>query len=145
MGTGQMAGPSDLGGTVAGTSRSTDTLKYLHLYSSSTSDASLVMVTVTLPFEQQFRRFADSWCEGTMFVSSPQELRDHPAFERIIALGSKAIAPSLDELKSTGDPRWYLILRRLTAAPPPPPDASADAERIRTHWLNWGREQGYLA
>lgn len=96
-------------------------------------------------FRELFRTLADEWHEETDHVSSPTRKYMHPAYQRIISLGLQALPFILGDLQTRGGD-WYWALSVITGgASPVPDDAAGDVRRIKTAWLDWGRQNGYIS
>lgn len=93
---------------------------------------------------REFRVLADRWRAETAALPTMQQKAIHPAYQRIIGMGSTAIPMILRELKERGG-HWYWALRFITAADPVPDADRGRVAAMREHWLEWGRSAGYLA
>lgn len=93
--------------------------------------------------EDVFRELANKWHEETGFISSPSDIAMHPAYQRILGMGEKALPFIFEDLRTRGG-QWYWALRYITGASPVPPDASGNARRVRDTWLECGRTKGYI-
>lgn len=94
------------------------------------------------PVAREFRELADQWKNETAFVGSLSEKVLHPAYQRIIALGTPVISHVLRALESEPD-HWFWALRFLTGI-----DAAEGEDTIdgaRRAWLAWGRDRGLLS
>lgn len=102
-----------------------------------------------LPGEEQsaavaaeFNRLAREWKEDTAFESSPTRLALHPAYQRIIGLGRRALPLILTELRQEPG-HWFWALRSIAGENPVPSEMVGDVEAMRRLWLDWGRQQGH--
>ncbi len=68
----------------------------------------------------------------------------HPAYQRIIGLGPAVIPLILADLARQPD-HWFWALRALTGEDPVPAEARGRVKAMADAWLQWGRENGYLA
>jgi hypothetical protein len=91
----------------------------------------------------KFRDLADEWQQATSHLSSVSQIVSHHAYQEIIGMGPVAIPLILHDLRARAG-HWFLALRALTGAWPVPDDAAGDMARMRTSWLEWGFENGYL-
>ena len=91
--------------------------------------------------EHKFARLAEQWYEETLFSSDYLEKILHPAYQRIIGLGRKAIPLILNELQDMPND-WFWALRALTeeGEDPVTPEYAGQPEEMAKAWLNWGRE-----
>src|SRR5262249_49511472 len=93
--------------------------------------------------EAVFRRLADEWRSAIAHFSSTTKRVQHPAYQRIIALGPKVVPLLLRELKERPN-HWFAALRALTGADPVPSSDHGRIDAMTEAWVRWGEEQGYL-
>jgi len=87
----------------------------------------------------RYRKFADIWYEDTHLTSSLQAKVLHPAYLRIIGMGTSALPFILRDLRDR-PAQWFVALVSITDADPVRPgDTFATATK---RWLRWGREHG---
>lgn len=92
---------------------------------------------------EKFKADLTEWCEATLFTSSGHQMLEHPAMQRIIAMGEEAIPWILDELQR--DLGWYFIaLYGITGEQPHPDKDAGKFDVIVEAWLTWGCERGYI-
>jgi hypothetical protein len=88
----------------------------------------------------EFEVMADELEESAAIVSSTRTLRNHPAYQGILALGDDAVPLLLKRLElSSNRPIWLRLLSSLTPYSP-----GAGHETIReasAAWLQWGRQR----
>jgi len=90
---------------------------------------------------EEFRSLADQWHRETDFHSSISVKINHPAYQKIIALGEEALPLILGDLASR--PSFlYLALPTLTKQNPVPQGANPKA--CAKAWLAWGKERGLI-
>jgi hypothetical protein len=92
--------------------------------------------------EEQFAALTREWQEGTMYWSWPPD--EHPAFQKIIAMGWGVLPFILRELER--EPAWWFgALVAITGENPVIPDEDrGKIDRIRDHWLTFARYRGWL-
>ena len=95
-----------------------------------------------LPLEYQFLMLACRWKQDNLFESSPWRMAAHPAYQRIIGLGQRAVPLILQQLAREAD-FWFEALVAITDEQPVAPNHAGNIEAMRQDWLRWGREQGY--
>ena len=66
----------------------------------------------------------------------------HPAYQRIIGMGSDAVPLILRELQKRRG-HWFWALHFITGEDPT--RAGDDVDQARDAWLAWGKSHGYLA
>jgi len=100
------------------------------------------LTSYRLPLEIQFLIFASQWKHDTLFESSPWRMASHPAYQRIIGMGWRAVPLILQHLRREAD-FWFEALVAITGEQPVPPEHAGNMEAMREDWLRWGREHGY--
>jgi hypothetical protein len=95
-----------------------------------------------LPLEFQFLMLAIQWKQDNLFESSPWRMAAHPAYQRIIGMGRRAV-PLILQLLSREADFWFEALLAITGEQPVPPEHAGNMEAMRQDWLRWGREHGY--
>jgi uncharacterized protein (DUF1778 family) len=96
----------------------------------------------TAAMTEEFKHLAREWKQDTAFESSLTRLALHPAYQRIIGLGRRALPLILTELRREPD-HWFWALRSISGENPVPPEQVGDVEAMRRLWLDWGRQQGH--
>jgi hypothetical protein len=91
-----------------------------------------------------FQQLADAWRAGTRYLSSTTELAMHPAYQRIIGFGPQVIPLILAELAKQPEP-WFWALVALTGENPVPAEDRGRVRAMTDAWMNWGRENGWIA
>ena len=89
-----------------------------------------------------FEALASEWKEqvgGSSFVA---EKTNHPAYQKIIEMGSVVVPFILRELEQKPT-HWFEALKAITGANPIQPEQRGRTKQMAQAWLNWGREQGY--
>ena len=94
--------------------------------------------------ESFFRTLVVLWRRDTVNISSTSRIAMHPAYQRIIGMGSVAIPLILRELEEQPD-WWFWALQAITGADPVSPSCRGLLHEMAAAWLAWGREHGYLA
>ncbi len=92
--------------------------------------------------EHEFAELVVIWRRDTQWTSSVEEMAMHPAYQRIIGMGSKALPFLLRELGETPD-HWFWALKAITGCDPVPAKDRGRVERMTEAWLRWGRGRGY--
>lgn len=94
--------------------------------------------------EALFRALAALWRRDTFNISSTSRMAMHPAYQRVIGMGSVAVPLILRELQERPD-WWFWALQAITGVDPVPPGWRGSLHEMAAAWLAWGREHGYLA
>ncbi len=94
--------------------------------------------------EQKFRELAEQWRRETGGYSLLSRIVDHPAYREIVAMGEMALPPIFADLWREPD-HWFTALCEITGADPVPEADRGRLDAMRDHWLQWGRENGYVS
>ena len=101
-------------------------------------------ITFTVSDFEKFSRLASRWHNETDFLSSPSRITNNDIYMEIISMGSAIIPLILQDLKARGGD-WYRALRILSNENPILEESRGDVEQIKSAWLQWGRDRGYIA
>lgn len=91
----------------------------------------------------RFRDLTGHWKEETAFLSSPDDIAMHPAYQQIIGLGSAALPLILCELEREPG-HWFWALRAITGEDPVPASDRGRTSAMAAAWLAWGRGRGLI-
>jgi hypothetical protein len=91
--------------------------------------------------EKEFRELFDWWKRDTAPLSSASAIVGHPAYEKIIAMGQRALPLMLQATRDHGTV-WFGAPERITKVCPAPEGAKPKARREA--WLKWGKEKGLI-
>lgn len=89
----------------------------------------------------EFHALVERWKAETFFHSSLTKVFAHPAYLRIIAMGTAGLALVLNELQKNPD-RWFYALKLMAGTDVA--DGMKDAEDARAAWLQWGYKNNYI-
>ena len=93
--------------------------------------------------QRRFDTLVSEWKLAVAAMSSVMRMVMHPAYQRIIGLGPRAVPLLLQELER--DPHhWFWALNVITGEDPVPAECSGDMRAVREAWLEWGRSKGLL-
>jgi hypothetical protein len=101
------------------------------------------MVAPEYDLERAFRQLVAEWRSAVAHLSSTTRRVQHPAYQRIIALGPKVVPLLLRELKD-GPDHWFAALRALTGIDPVPPADRGKMAAMTEAWIHWGEERDIL-
>jgi hypothetical protein len=88
----------------------------------------------------RYRQYADIWYEDTQLTSSLQDKVLHPAYLRIIGMGTAAVPFILRDLRDR-PAQWFVALASITDDDPV---RLGDSFVVATKkWLRWGSQHGY--
>src|SRR6266700_4481213 len=94
-----------------------------------------------IALEEQFKALAQEWYRDTRMLSSAQQIVLHPAYQKIIGMGSDALPFIFRELKRTRG-HWLWALAMITRE-----DHASPGQTFReavNSWLKWGEKMGYV-
>jgi hypothetical protein len=91
----------------------------------------------------RFRDLTKQWKAETEFLSSPDDIAMHPAYQQIIGLGSAAVPLILRELEREPG-QWFWALRAITGEDPVPASDRGRVSAMAAAWVRWGRERGLI-
>lgn len=93
--------------------------------------------------EKKFLRLAGRWCEETQYCSSLLDIAMNPNYQQIIGMGTYAIPFILNELKKKPG-HWFWALKAITGEDPVQESDRGNLVNMRSAWLDWGADNGYL-
>lgn len=91
---------------------------------------------------RSLERLAAEWERETALSSSITQKAVHPAYQRIISFGTRAIPFILSRLKEQPG-HWFWALKAITGEDPVPAESRGDLVAMSHAWLEWGRQHGY--
>lgn len=94
--------------------------------------------------EQRFKRLAKTWKAETELVSKVTQRILHPAYQKIIGMGTAAIPLILKDLADNGPDDWFWALTAITEHNPITKKVAGNMAAMTEAWLQWGRKAGYL-
>ena len=97
---------------------------------------------VPTPDRETFERLADEWERGRPRGADVAQMTQHPAYQRIIAMGEPAVPWLLQRLAEKPN-HWFVALNAITGARPVPPESRGRVKEMAQAWLDWGRQNGY--
>ena len=96
----------------------------------------------TLADRETFERLADEWERDRPRGADVAQMTQHPAYQRIIAMGEPAVPWLLQRLAEKPN-HWFVALNAITGAKPVPPESRGRIKEMAQAWLDWGRQNGY--
>jgi hypothetical protein len=91
-------------------------------------------------FGDKIVKLVKQWRKATGHISSTESKVLHPAYQAIIATGSRGVPFILREMKERGG-HWFWALHYMTGVDLSAPGQTVDD--LRNAWLSWGKKQGY--
>ncbi len=108
-----------------------------------TNVAEPIPIVVEVGDRARFEALAAQWRKDTAHLSSVAQLAMHPAYQRIIGLGERAL-PFLFQDLNREPSHWFWALRAITGANPVPESAKGNVAAMTAAWLDWGSSRGYV-
>jgi hypothetical protein len=93
--------------------------------------------------EDAFVELLGQWRSDTRVSSNQVRTLMHTAHFKIIGLGPQVLPHIFADLANGGGP-WFVALESITHTNPIPPDHRKSAKLMRSDWITWAKEHGYL-
>jgi hypothetical protein len=90
---------------------------------------------------REFRALVKQWKEETFFLSSLSKIFTHPAYQRIIAMGTNGLPLVLGELQNNQG-NWFYALKYMAGKDVA--EGIDNFEDARAAWLEWGHNNNYF-
>lgn len=90
-----------------------------------------------------FNALSRAWKKETAHFSTLYHVTTNSNYLRIIKHGWQAVPYILKDLQKAPE-HWYFALKLITEQDPVPIEDKSNIKKIREHWLNWGKAEGYL-
>lgn len=96
-----------------------------------------------MTFEEEFNYYKEQWtnCPRVRVSSYPEP--DHESYRHIIRMGMPVIPLILQSLEQETH-LWFGALSSITGADPVPYEDRGRVEKMKRHWLQWGRDNALL-
>lgn len=98
----------------------------------------------TAKISDYFQKLADEWQRDTAHVSQISQRIDHPAYKRIVRMGSAAVPLILQQMKD-GSGHWFHALTMLVDDNPIPGDFQGTIDDAAALWVAWGVSKGLIS
>jgi type I restriction enzyme M protein len=96
----------------------------------------------TLADGAEFYRLADQWVRERPTGADIHAMVMHPAYQRIIRMGERALPHLFAELRARPS-HWFWALHSITGEDPVPAASQGIVMEMARAWLEWGAEHGY--
>ncbi len=101
--------------------------------------------STNLQIEEKFNTLVEEWTRDTKFLSSVIEMSIHPAYQKIIGLGSDVVPFLLRELNKNDDPdHWFWALSAITGENPVALEQQGKLSLMKEAWIQWGKKKNYV-
>jgi GAF domain-containing protein len=94
--------------------------------------------------EETFNALADEWKRDTQFLSSIIQISIHPAYQKIIGLGSEVLPFLFRELDKDDPGHWFWALSAITGENPILPEQRGRLNQMKEAWIEWGKTNNYV-
>jgi hypothetical protein len=100
----------------------------------------------SLESRARFDRLVSEWKESATAHSLEFKIAMHPAYQRMIGMGTEALPFIFENLKSEKEPgHWFWALASITEANPVPKESRGRLSKMAAAWLKWGSENDYVS
>ena len=94
--------------------------------------------------EDKFQELSRQWKYETGHLSVASMIAMHPAYQRIIAMGERAIPLILEDLREEPH-HWFRALAALAdEAPIIPEKDKGNIRAMSNAWIEWGKRKQYI-
>ncbi|OFX20734.1 MAG: hypothetical protein A2033_03340 [Bacteroidetes bacterium GWA2_31_9] len=91
---------------------------------------------------EQFEHLSSELLEEFMMVSSPSQIALHPFYQKIIAMGEKAIPFLIKKLDETPT-MWFWALEEISGDNPVSVSDKGNIPLMVSLWKKWAKNKGY--
>jgi len=84
----------------------------------------------------KFNQLKQEWIEATRTLSSISDICMHPAYQRIIAMGTTVIPFIMRDMLDSYN-HWFWALKSLTGVDPVPPSKRGKIKEMTIEWKKW--------
>lgn len=92
--------------------------------------------------QTEFRELVVEWKTGRKGTTTARRMAEHPAYQRIIAMGWDAVPLIVDELARETD-HWFIALHAITKVDPVPEENRGEISKMAQAWIAWWRDGGH--
>lgn len=93
---------------------------------------------------ERFLQLAAQWKERSKYLSNTAQMAMLKPYQQIIGMGECAVPLILEELLREPD-HWFWALEAITQENPVPPADVGKVRLMAQAWIDWGKQQGYIA
>ena len=90
----------------------------------------------------KFEQLVAEWKANRNQTNSGTEMFTHPAYQKIIGMGSEVVPLILKEMEANLD-HWFWALKAISGKDPVPPAHRGRLKLMAEDWLRWAKKQGY--
>jgi hypothetical protein len=105
--------------------------------------AGLLHAATDKELTKEFRMLVNQWEKDTEFHSSLGVKFTHPAYQRILGMGTPALPLILSELKRKPG-HWFYALNYISGKDYAAEAGAQSFAEAREAWLKWGHDNGYI-
>ena len=100
--------------------------------------------SIQTDYLSRFRKLVEKWRAQTIYMSSIDEIVEHPAFQEIVAMGEDIIPEILGEIRYQPD-LLFLALQIITGENPMSQTGKGDVLAAVDAWLQWANRNNVVA
>lgn len=89
---------------------------------------------------QRFNELVEEWRRETVATPTLDKQVLHPAYQKIIGMGERAVPLLIEELREEPD-HWFWALTAITGEDPIPPEARGRLDLMAEAWLHWAEKR----
>jgi hypothetical protein len=93
--------------------------------------------------KRKFTKLKNRWEKETTHCSSTSDIIKHPAYQKIINMGTDVLPFRFEDLKHNYN-HWFVALMIITGENPVLFEHSGNIIEMTEDWLKWGRIHKYL-
>ena len=106
--------------------------------------SSAIAATPNESLRQRFTQLVSEWKQQSRYMSNSAQMALLKPYQRIIGMGTPAVTLLLSELQREPD-HWFWALESITGYNAVKPEHAGQKKMMADDWIQWGREQGFLA
>ena len=97
---------------------------------------------VSEPVEEMLQRLREEWRKATLFISSVTKMINHPACQKVIAMGKPVVPVLIQELRKAEEGSYFIMLalHEITQHNPVPLEDAGNIAKMRDAWLRWAEQ-----
>lgn len=92
----------------------------------------------------EFFELVKRWKNETEFCSMVTDICMHPAYQRIIGMGSEVLPLIFLELGREPN-HWFWALTAITGLDLVPFEDRGNVLKMRSHWMKWAQDNNYIS
>jgi hypothetical protein len=98
---------------------------------------------VDADLRERFQQLKDDWKTRSRHLSNPAQMAILEPYQKIIAMGPRALPLILAELRQEPD-HWFWALEMIADENPVPSEAAGKVREMALAWVEWGQQRGLI-